>query len=96
MKVLARIELLPTEGGGRTQPLIGSFRPNHSFQPDTFVVGQVELEAGASLRPGQSADLVAHFIPDGVPKLTPGLEWSLYDGPSLQIRSAAVIRVIER
>ena len=74
MKVLARIKLRPTADGGRAQPLVGSFRPNHSFQPNVFVIGEVEQKAGASLFPGQSADLVVHFIPDGLPKLTPGLE----------------------
>ena len=95
MKVLARIKLLSTAEGGRAQPLIGSFRPNHSFEPNTFVIGQVELEGDNSLFPGQSADLVVEFLSDGVPKLTPGLEWRIFDGPRQLIGSAAVLRLIE-
>lgn len=94
MKVLARISLLPTEDGGRVQPLIGSFRPNHSFAPGMFVIGQVEQEPGATLLPGQSADLLVNFIPDGLPRLTPGMEWQLYDGPGHLIGSASVLELI--
>ena len=94
VKVLAKISLLPTEAGGRTEPIIGSFRPNHSFSPGMFVIGQVEHRPGAELFPGESADLVVDFIPDGVPALTPGTKWNLYDGPSHLIGSATLLRVI--
>jgi translation elongation factor EF-Tu-like GTPase len=66
MNVLARIKLLSTEEGGRTEPLVGSFRPNHSFQPGSFAIGEVEQGNGAALAPGDSADLVVRFLP-GVP-----------------------------
>jgi elongation factor Tu len=95
MKVLARVKLLSSADGGRTQPMIGNFRPNHSFQPDTFVVGEVQQERGSSLFPGQSADLVVQFIPEGVPELTPGLEWKIYDGPRHLIGSATVLKLID-
>ena len=95
MKVLARIELLSTAKGGRSQPLIGSFRPNHRFEPNMFVIGQVEQDAGDPLFPGQSADLVVQFLPEGLPKLTPGREWEIYDGPRHLIGFARVLRVLE-
>ena len=60
-----------------------------------FVIGQVEQEAGDSLFPGQSADLLVQFLPDGVPRLAPGLEWRIYDGPRHLIGSATVLQVIE-
>lgn len=59
-----------------------------------FVIGQVEQEAEASLFPGQSANLIVHFISDGLPAMTPGLEWRIYDGPRHLIGTATVLKVI--
>lgn len=93
MRILARISLLSAEQGGRTQPFIGSFWPNHSFAPGMFVIGQVKQDPTSSLFPGDTADLLVDFIPDGLPALGPGMEWSLYDGPSHLIGSATVLKI---
>jgi len=83
VKIKARIELLPTSKGGRSDPLIGSFRPRHCFDQNGFVIGEIEQPEGASLRPGEASDLTVNFFPDGLPKLGPGLRWAFYDGPHL-------------
>ena len=95
MKILARISLLATDEGGRAQPYTGSFRPNHSFEQGTFAIGEVEQPVEVALHPGASAELIVHFIHEGVPHLNPGREWKLYDGPAHLIGSATVLQVLE-
>ena len=95
MKVLARVELLATEGGGRTEPLVGPFRLNHSFEPGEFVIALVEQRAGDALAPSQSAELVVDFLPATAPRtLTSGMEWRIYDGPKLLIGHGTVLEVL--
>ena len=94
MRVLARIELLPTAAGGGTDPFIGSFRPNHRFDLDGFVIGEVEQPGGA-LGPGESADLIVNFLPETAPtQLTAGMEWQIYDGPKHLIGHGTVLQVL--
>ena len=95
MRVLARIELLPTAAGGRTDPFTGSFRPNHRFDLDGFVIGEVEQQPGGALRPGESADLIVNFLPETTPtQLTAGMEWQIYDGPKHLIGHGTVLQVL--
>ena len=94
VKVRAKIELLSSRDGGRSQPLVGSFRPNHRFDRPYFVIGQVEQAEGSALHPGETAELTVDFIPEGLPELQPGVRWVLYDGPSKLIGYGTVLQVL--
>ena len=83
MKVRAQIELLATNDGGRSQPFIGSFRPNHRFNQNYSVIGEVEQPKAAALYPGETAELIVNFIPDGLPALQTGLRWTIHEGPKV-------------
>jgi len=96
MKVQARIELLPPEESGRKQPLVGTFWLNHRFRPGTFVIARVQQQPGAELWPGKSADLIVEFLPEGVPALSPGTEWQIYDGPNQLVGHGRVLDVLEQ
>ena len=97
MKVLARIRLLATDDGGRKEPLVGSFRLNHSFEPGQFAIAQVEQGPGDTLAPGQSADLVVDFLADTAPAaLANGMEWQIYDGPSCLVGHGTVLEILDR
>jgi hypothetical protein len=96
MKVLARIELLATDDGGREKPLIGSFRLNHSFEPGEFVIAQVEQLPGAALAPGQGADLVVDFLPGTAPPaLASGMTWRMFDGPKHLVGHGTVLEILD-
>jgi translation elongation factor EF-Tu-like GTPase len=97
MKVLARIELLSTDEGGRKEALIGPFRLNHSFAPGEFVIAQVEQSSGDVLAPGNHSDLVVDFLPEAAPStMTKGVEWRIFDGPEHLVGRGTVIEVLER
>lgn len=96
MKVRARIELFAAIDGGRSEPLRGSFRPNHRFAEDWYVIQQVQLRCDESLAPGECAERLVDFIPDGLPALAAGMEWQLFDGPTRAIGSGKVLEVLER
>ena len=86
-KVRALIRLLPVEQGGRTSPVLGSFRPNHNFfGPDDreMAVGVIDFPPGESLSPGEERLLDVQFVawPDGV-DFTPGRVWRIQEGAKL-------------
>jgi translation elongation factor EF-Tu-like GTPase len=96
MKVRADIQLIATAHGGRREPLRGSFRPNHRFAgKDDFAVGEVEQEADALLAPGESAELIVTFMPDGLPMLTRGMRWDLREGPDRLIGHGRILDILE-
>jgi translation elongation factor EF-Tu-like GTPase len=94
VKVRARIELLSASEGGRSRPLIGSFRPNHRFDQSYFVIGEIEQADGEPLNPGETRELSVNFVPEGLPELRPGLRWAFYDGPTKLIGYGAVLEVL--
>jgi translation elongation factor EF-Tu-like GTPase len=88
--VLAHIELLSPEDGGRTLPVIGgtSYRPVHNFFGPAnldMANGSIELPDGAQLRPGEGANLKISFLdfPRLREAMRPGLEWMIQEGPRI-------------
>ncbi len=87
LHVRARIELLPSEAGGRTQSIFGgtSYRPNHNFfAPDDrdMCMGAIELPSGQNLMPGQSAELEITFWvwPALRAAIGAGRAWTIQEG----------------
>lgn len=51
------MRLLPTDEGGKTLPISGSYRPNHNFfdaAGDIMTMGFIELPEGVVVKPGES------------------------------------------
>jgi hypothetical protein len=94
MKVRARIELFAFDPAGRAAPLHGSFRPNHCFSSKWFVVGEVQQPYNQSLAPGECANLLIEFVADGLPPLSPGLQWDICEGPDWIIGRGTVREVL--
>jgi len=83
--VRAEVRLLPTSESGRTNPVRGSYRPNHNFfGPDDreMTVGSIELPQGIDLHPGQSIELPITFWwwPGLEGQIYPGREWRIQEG----------------
>jgi len=95
MKVRASIELIPTESGGAGHPLRGCFRPNHRFGSDDFVVGEVEQAPDEVIAPGECANRIVAFLPDGLPMLLEGTQWEIFEGPQKLIGHGRVLELLE-
>ncbi len=96
--VEATVTLLATELGGRPSPITKGFRPNHNFgdaENRNMFIGQLELNDGEWLYPGETRDLLISFLEseDLAEKLLIGAQWRLQEGGQL-IGSARVKRVI--
>ena len=88
VRVLARVQVLSSEEGGRTSPFRAQYRPNHNFgAPESrhFYIGQVEIPEGESVAPGETRELVITFLPVvGVAEeLKPGRRWRIQEGAKL-------------
>ncbi len=95
MRVRATIQLLTTAAGGRAEPLRGNARPNHSFTGGAFLIGQIEQKPDEELVPGESAERIVDFVPDGLPLLTPGTRWDIFDGPAKMIGYGTVLAIVD-
>ena len=99
VRVLARIDLLSAEQGGRETVLTEEhpYRPNHNFggadNRDT-VFGQVDLPADAKLPPGGTVEAEIRFWIEGLPPLAPGLTWRIQEGGKL-VGYGTVLRVLD-
>ena len=96
--VKARIFLLPTEQGGKSNPVGCRYRPNHNFgdaENRHFFIGQVELREGELLHPGETKDLLIRFFDvRGLREmLVPGAKWRIQEG-SMLVATAEVIAVL--
>jgi translation elongation factor EF-Tu-like GTPase len=96
--VEATICLLATELGGRQSPITKGFRPNHNFgdaENKNMFIGQLELNDGDWLYPGETRDLLISFMRSGnlAEKLSIGAKWRLQEGGHL-IGTAQVKRVL--
>jgi len=88
IKVLARLEVVATEIGGRVSPFTKGFRPNHNFGNDEdqfFFIGQIEVPENEWVYPGDTKDLPITFLnARGLADfLTLGRKWRIQEGPKL-------------
>jgi elongation factor Tu len=86
--VEATISLLATDQGGKERPIAHHYRPNHNFGgPDNrnMFIGQVELEDGELLYPGQTKNLMVRFpnVRGLREHLAIGTEWRIQEGMHL-------------
>jgi translation elongation factor EF-Tu-like GTPase len=86
--VAARLRMLSTEEGGRTQPFFKGYRPDHNFSedPDAIVYrGQVYLKDRDQLAPGESCEARVLFIGSSILKelVTSGRVWRIQEGKKL-------------
>ena len=98
IKILARIEVVKTEDGGRTGAFTQKYRPNHNFgsaENREFFIGQVEIPEGVWISPGETHDLVITFLNvQGLAKnLKIGRHWRIQEGSKL-VANAEVLSVI--
>lgn len=96
ISVRAEVRLLPPSKGGRTNPVRGSYRPNHNFfGPDDIemTIGSIDFPQDAELEPGESMELPITFWrwPGLEEQLYPGREWRIQEG----LRLVGVGKVIE-
>ena len=97
--VEAAISLIATNRGGKAKPVTQHYRPNHNFGgPDNrnMFIGQLELEEGEFLYPGQTKILVVTFLDvRGLREnLGIGTEWRIQEGTRL-VGFGVVKRVLE-
>lgn len=97
--VEAAISLLAADQGGKERPTTKHYRPNHNFGgPDNrnMFIGQVELEEGEFLYPGQTKNLVVTFLNvRGLREhLAIGTEWRIQEGLRL-VGFGVVKRVLD-
>ena len=90
LRLLARIDLLPSREGGRQTALRGpvSYRPNHNFfdaDNREMCIGAIDLAEGQTLEPGASMDLqlVLMTWPELARDLRVGRRWRLQEGKHL-------------
>ncbi|NWK98437.1 hypothetical protein DM806_22790 [Sphingobium lactosutens] len=86
--VIAEVQLLPTNEGGRTNPIYGSYRPNHNFfGPDDAVMtaGFIELPEGLAMNPGETitVPIALWWWPGLTGQIYVGREWRVQEGPHL-------------
>jgi len=100
--VIARIALLPTDAGGREQPLTGvhPYRPNHNFfDPDNIVMcmGELAVSDGQVIYPGDIFDCPVRLIlhPEIADTIEPGRKWRIQEGKRL-VANAEVIELKAR
>ena len=96
--VRARIEPPPSDQSGRTQPIRGSYRPNHNFfGPDDRIMamGFIHLPGGMELHPGESIETVVRFLswPGLEEQIYPGREWRIQEGAKL-VGMGTVIEIV--
>ena len=94
MKVRASIELIPTASGGADHSLRGCFRPNHRFGSGDFVVGEVQQAPDEVIAPGECAERIITFLPDGLPPLVAGTQWEIFEGPHNLIGRGTVLKLL--
>ena len=97
IQVLARVSMVSSEAGGRLQPLVHPYRPNHNFgEADSreFYVGQVEVPDAVVVHPGETHDLLVTFLSGrGLSaQLKVGREWRIQEGATL-VATAKVLEV---
>lgn len=97
IKVLARIAVLSTADGGRSQPFVHPYRPNHNFGPPEsreFYIGQIEVPAGIAIHPGETRDLSVTFLSGrGLAEaIQVGREWRIQEGAKL-VAMAEVLEI---
>lgn len=85
LKVLARVSFFKSEQGGREQPCVGKYRPNHNFggpENRNFYIGQLELLPGESIHPGENRDVRITFLNGaGLSELLQvGRNWRIQEG----------------
>jgi translation elongation factor EF-Tu-like GTPase len=95
--VRVTIALVAEDQGGRHGPFTKGFRPNHNFGgPDDrfFFIGQIEVEDGVWVYPGETRDLKVTFLNARglLELLVPGRIWRIQEGPRL-IALGTVIEV---
>lgn len=86
--VLARIEVVKTEDGGRDGPFTSQYRPNHNFaDPEnrSFYIGQINVPEGEWIYPGDTRDLRIEFLGGAglEDELTLGRKWRIQEGGKL-------------
>jgi hypothetical protein len=95
--VRASITLLPNVERARRTDNIVRWRPNHNFgHPDgrSFYVGQVEIDSGEIIAPGETRIALVRFIdgPGLRDNLVPGRLWRIQEGPNL-VATATILEV---
>jgi len=98
IRVLARISVLTTEGGGRKGPFTTGYRPNHNFEGPNdrvFYIGQIEVPEGTWVHLGETHDLVVTFlnVVGLADLLQVGRTWRIQEGPK-HIATAKVLVVL--
>ena len=99
IRVRASITLLSSESGGKKHPVRKGYSPNHNFGDSTnseFYVGRLQLDEQDSLAPGETWELVVHFLSGrGLrEKFTPGTSWRIQEGAKL-VGEGTVLEVLK-
>ena len=102
ISVKAKLCLLPTSEGGRSNPIFGpgSYRPNHNFGKigNRFMyIGFIEISKEFYLKPGECAEVRVDFLkrwPELVKKLTLGRKWYIQEGAKV-VGIATVLEILD-
>lgn len=86
--VIAEVRLLPTNEGGKTVPICGSYRPNHNFfgmDDASMTAGFIELPEGLAVNPGETitVPIALWWWPGLAGQIYVGREWRIQEGPHL-------------
>lgn len=88
LRVLARVQMISTKNGGRSQAVATGYRSNCSFLGASGLIsriGRFELEDDHWVWPGDTAEIVVSFQngTELAKILQPGRKWSIHDGSKL-------------
>ena len=97
--VLARIQMVATENGGRSFPIFSGYRPNHNFGDEKNInmqMGQLELLSTTELLPGKEAEAKIEFVVfDESPfPIKEGVKWRNQEGRKV-VAYGEMTKVIE-
>ncbi len=80
--VIVQLRMLPTQAGGRHDPIAGGYRPTFFFRPTGGTEGEVELLDQPLLYPGEEGRArVTLLDADRLGDLAPGTSFFVNEGP---------------
>lgn len=88
IRVLARVQMISTKSGGRSEPVTTGYQSNSTFHDASSsisCIGRFELEENRWIYPGDAAEVIVSFRngTEIAKVIQPGRKWSIHDGGKL-------------
>ena len=59
------------------------------------MIGEIQQASGEVISPGECADRIIAFLPDGLPHLSVGMQWEIFEGPRKLIGRGTVLELLD-